>query len=117
MYAILASILLGLCHLFFPAPAASQKEAKKSQADGKKKKNGKSTDEKKALDEKATPKAQAEAIDKGKIYRQLVIDCCDVFIPGSSIGWIPVGPTVVGTAQFISTVLAGQVIWNRVQAQ
>lgn len=50
-----------------------------------------------------------------KIYSQLVIDSCDIFIPGAAVGWIPVGPLVVGVASTISTILAGAQIWQRVQ--
>ncbi|KAK4494712.1 hypothetical protein PRZ48_014068 [Zasmidium cellare] len=51
----------------------------------------------------------------GKVYQQLVIDGCDIFIPGAAVGWIPVGPLVVGIASTISTTVAGAQIWQRVQ--
>lgn len=52
---------------------------------------------------------------RAKIYNQLLIDTCDLFIPGAAVGWIPVGPILVGTASTISTTVAGKQIWNRVQ--
>ncbi|WPH03777.1 Hypothetical protein R9X50_00666000 [Acrodontium crateriforme] len=121
LYALIASIWLGLWRLFVAGPVVSLKEvkvdAKQTQNDEVIDEKKAALDEKKVLYEKAPPKAKVQTVDKAKIYRQLVIDCCDVCIPGSSIGLIPVSPTVVGSAQFISTILAGQVIWNRVQAQ
>ncbi|CAK3925622.1 hypothetical protein DOTSEDRAFT_177660 [Lecanosticta acicola] len=50
-----------------------------------------------------------------KLYSQLLIDTCDLFIPGAAVGWIPAGPIVVGTASTISTTVAGRQIWKRVQ--
>lgn len=61
-----------------------------------------------------TEKPQAQA---SRLYTQLVIDGCDLFIPGSAIGWLPVGALVVGTCSTVSTLLAGQQIWARVHAK
>lgn len=61
-----------------------------------------------------------EAVTDDIIYMalltRLVIDCCDLTIPGSTLGWIPVELSVVGAAQFTSSALAGMQIWQRVQA-
>ena len=122
LYAIAASIVIGLYQLFFSASAASTKTlAERDSSQQEETIELKPTDEKKPLHEMAalTTKQdeQNQAVETdSKIYRQLVIDCCDIFIPGASVGWIPVSNTVVGTAQFISTILAGQLIWKRVQA-
>ena len=74
-------------------------------------------------DEKAAEK-QSKAAKVGgdrsdgfsMLYVQLVIDCCDLLIPGSAVGWLPVGLLVVGTATSISSILAGQRIWMKVQS-
>lgn len=50
-----------------------------------------------------------------KIRTQLAIDFSDLIVPGAAVGWIPVGPIIVGVASTISTVITGRQIWNRVQ--
>jgi hypothetical protein len=52
---------------------------------------------------------------KKQLYTSLVIDCCDILIPGSAVGWIPVSSVTVGIASSISSVIVGQQIWQRVQ--
>ncbi|THW89380.1 hypothetical protein D6D15_05290 [Aureobasidium pullulans] len=47
----------------------------------------------------------------------LVLDCCDILIPGSAVGWIPVDSVTVGIASSISSIIAGQQIWARVQKE
>lgn len=71
---------------------------------------------------KAKPKASAlEKVSKparSKILMQLIIDCCDLLIPGAAVGWTSAplaAPLVVGVASTISTTVAGTQIWKRVQ--
>jgi hypothetical protein len=52
---------------------------------------------------------------KKTLYTSLVIDCCDILIPGSAVGWIPVSSVTVGIASSISSIIVGQQIWQRVQ--
>lgn len=47
--------------------------------------------------------------------RKLVIDCCDIFIPGSTTGWLAVSSGTVGFLGMTSSVLASLDIWARVQ--
>lgn len=49
-----------------------------------------------------------------RLYKQLVIDGCDLLVPGSAVGWIRADPVTVGVASCVSTVLAGHNIWVRV---
>lgn len=49
--------------------------------------------------------------------KRLVIDGCDLLIPGSMLGWIAVSPMVVGMSMVVSTLLAAQDIWERAQIQ
>lgn len=60
-------------------------------------------------------KTQIPRPDLTKIFSQLVIDSCDLFIPGAAVGWIPIGPLFIGTASTISTTVAAAQIWSRVQ--
>jgi hypothetical protein len=50
-------------------------------------------------------------------YKQLVIDGCDLFIPGAVVGWMPFSPLTVGVAMAISTLLQLGDMWPRIQAQ
>jgi hypothetical protein len=54
---------------------------------------------------------------KKQLYTSLIIDSCDILIPGSAVGWIPVSSVTVGIASSISSVIVGQQIWSRVQKQ
>lgn len=51
---------------------------------------------------------------RARTYTQLAIDHCDIFLPGSAVGWIPVGSVMVGTCQSISSLLAMGQVWERV---
>ena len=79
--------------------------------------------EKDASDEKS-PEKQAtlmpeKQVSKGKDYepivRRLVIDFCDLTIPGFQTGWAKTTPLIVGIGSATSAVLASIDIWNRVQ--
>jgi hypothetical protein len=54
---------------------------------------------------------------KKQLYTNLVVDCCDILIPGSAVNWIPVSSVTVGIASSISSIIIGQQIWSRVQKQ
>jgi hypothetical protein len=54
---------------------------------------------------------------KKQSYTNLVVDCCDILIPGSAVNWIPVSSVTVGIASSISSIIIGQGIWSRVQKQ
>lgn len=49
------------------------------------------------------------------LVKKLVIDCCDLFIPGFTTGWLVASSGTVGILGIISTVLASLDIWERVQ--
>ncbi|KAF7196688.1 hypothetical protein HII31_02058 [Pseudocercospora fuligena] len=109
-YALVLSIVLGLWQIMFhrfsgisvgPDTAAAAAE---STGDKERKESG----------EKLKQRVPRPMIDS-RVYTQLIIDCCDLFIPGSAIGWIPADLVFVGTVSTVSSLLAGQQIWNRVQ--
>ncbi|KAI4717876.1 hypothetical protein E4T48_05903 [Aureobasidium sp. EXF-10727] len=54
---------------------------------------------------------------KTALYTALICDICDITIPGSAVGWIPVSSVTVGVASSISSVLVGRDIWERVQKE
>ncbi|KAI0026169.1 peroxisomal biogenesis factor 11 [Xylariomycetidae sp. FL0641] len=45
--------------------------------------------------------------------RTVVANACDITIPGSFVGWIPVQPGTVGVAMLISTLITGKDCWDR----
>ena len=61
----------------------------------------------------------AEAKRKGLLHwdlmKKLAIDCCDIFIPGFTTGWLAVSSATVGMLGMVSTLLASIDIWERVQ--
>lgn len=50
------------------------------------------------------------------LYRQILIDGCDLFIPGAVTGWIPIETLSVGVFMSISSVLAMGGMWPKIQA-
>lgn len=105
LYAIVSSIFVSLHQLLFT-------RAIRERAHG--------TEPKAKDDEKtstATPVQNAENAASSKIYRQLVIDCADVIIPAVGVGWIPMDEMYVGVAGTISTLVAGQELWEGVQSK
>ena len=54
---------------------------------------------------------------KRKITKKLVIDGCDLFIPGSATGWMATSQSNVGMLSVASTLLAGSDIWARVNGE
>ena len=66
--------------------------------------------------EKEPIEQQAEPSLYSPIFRQLIIDGCDLVIAGSTVGWIEADAVQVGLAYVVSSSVAGQQIWNRVQS-
>lgn len=104
LYAIVSSILLSICQLWGGVPQQSRRKKTRSKKD---------SDEKK----QSLPVQNAVQAAYSKIYVQLVIDCADVLIPGAQLEWLPLDELFVGIAGTLSTVLAGQDVWDRVQTQ
>jgi hypothetical protein len=49
------------------------------------------------------------------LAKQILTDACDLLIPGSITGWARTSPAIVGLATMVSTLLASEEIWYRVQ--
>ncbi|KAI5194784.1 hypothetical protein E4T39_08516 [Aureobasidium subglaciale] len=52
-----------------------------------------------------------------QLSTSLLVDACDILIPGSAVGWISASSVTVGIASSISSVIIGKQIWNRVQKE
>ncbi|KAL4889483.1 peroxisomal biogenesis factor 11 [Aspergillus ambiguus] len=96
-YAICLSLARAICELAFLDSTAQKQHSGPEQKE--------KID---AVDPHPTPSATA-------ILKRMVVDGCDLTLPGSFIGWTPVGDLGVGIAMVISTVVASQDIWARAQ--
>jgi hypothetical protein len=55
------------------------------------------------------------AVDKPsrtKIWKDLLVDCCDLLIPAVTVGWVSMEVSLLGAVILISTVGAGLDIWQ-----
>lgn len=85
------------CLLFTSAkPAETTRPAK----DQKQKKNEKEDSEKKPYISAVAP-----------LVKQLVADSCDLLLPGSFLGWIPLSDLTIGVSTVVSTLITGQQVW------
>jgi hypothetical protein len=48
---------------------------------------------------------------KSALVKKIIIDTCDLTLPGSFIGWVPVTGLQIGVAMIVSTLLAGHGVW------
>ncbi|OAP60702.1 hypothetical protein AYL99_05704 [Fonsecaea erecta] len=58
----------------------------------------------------------AQSAKRRAVFRQLVIDSCDLLIPGTAVGWFRIDPVTVGVAGSVSALLGGSDVWYRVNA-
>ena len=79
---------------------------------------GAEEDDEKVL-EKATQdrisRMRERTVKKRNAAKQMVIDGCDLFIPGSITGWLVISSSNVGMLCVLSTVLAMSDIWDKIQ--
>lgn len=104
-FALVASVFLSLYDLAFLNSQRQERSVDRPEDQGKSNSNV-------TINKDDTQKKK----QKNRILTQLTIDAADLFIPGAAVGWIPVSALVVGSASLISTTLAGQQIWTKVQA-
>lgn len=117
-YALSVSVVLDLYEILFvysdrvvattSAPADQMKE-KKPNSEGTERGPG----------EIVSPEADSQPLQATKrriLYRQLVIDSCDVLIPGAAVGWLNLDPVTVGVVGTISALVSISDAWTRVNA-
>jgi hypothetical protein len=116
-YALVFSLLSSFLQLyllyFTPATPTSTTENEKVTRSGKALKSATKLDGEGA---KAAIK-DAETAKRQVLIKKIAIDACDLVVPGSGVGWIPASPGTVGMAMVISTLLASEDIWARVQRE
>lgn len=47
------------------------------------------------------------------LQRDVLANALDIVLPGVVVGWLHVGPGVVGLAMFTTTILTGMAVWER----
>lgn len=100
----LYAIVLSITRTSWSMLSAPNDETQKADAD---------TTEKKAKSETASSPAPAPS--KVHLLKRLVVDCCDLMLPASFLGWVPLGDFGVGVAMTASSVLAWQDLWAATQ--
>ncbi|OJJ43943.1 hypothetical protein ASPZODRAFT_135345 [Penicilliopsis zonata CBS 506.65] len=107
-YALSLSILGSVYELAFASGGPTQKPVSEKP---------KSASEKPGKKEKATKQAPAteQKVSKKNIIKQIVISGCDLMIPGSLLGWTPMGSETVGMAMVLSTMLQLPDLWAKAQ--
>ncbi|KAL4973628.1 peroxisomal biogenesis factor 11 [Aspergillus desertorum] len=96
-YALALSIIRCAWELFFPSAPAMPSKASSAPSSR----------------EKAGNRAQQlqSRTPKWPLVKRIIIDGCDLTLPGSFLGWTPVTPLQIGLGMVLSTVLAGHDVW------
>ncbi|KAL2832780.1 peroxisomal biogenesis factor 11 [Aspergillus pseudoustus] len=61
--------------------------------------------------EKGAKTPAATGPSKSALVKGIVINACDLTLPGSFVGWVPATGLQIGIAMVVSTLLAGHNIW------
>ncbi|KAA8642448.1 uncharacterized protein ATNIH1004_011392 [Aspergillus tanneri] len=69
--------------------------------------------QKKKKEDKSTSSAPGSSTTT--LLERIVIDSCDLALPGSFLGWTALGDLEVGMAMIVSTVVASRDIWSKSQ--
>jgi hypothetical protein len=101
-YALCVSITGAVWELLFGS--AAQSKTQKGHPD---------IDQKKEESEK--PSSSKPVPSTIPLLKRIVVDGCDLTLPGSFLGWIALGDLGVGMAMVVSTVVASRDIWARAQ--
>jgi hypothetical protein len=66
-------------------------------------------------DERGGSTKERKVGSSGPLVKRIVVDGCDLLIPGVFLGWIQASEVVVGMAMVVSTLVAGRDIWIKAQ--
>jgi len=123
VYALASSVLLDLYEIMIIYSAQSTAAPTTTLSASKREQQlGSSEPEKPAENDKDrinTPSPSALGTSQTKcqqLYRQLVIDSCDLLIPSVAVGWLVFDPVTVGVAGSISALVGGSDAWARVNS-
>lgn len=132
-YALFLSVVRGVWGLLVPVVSSSgsgsQSDTDKKEVSEKPKSKtvttGTENGNKKSSSQSKSPPPSSTTDKTGKtpsptpwpspLAKRLIVDGCDLFIPGSYLGWVPVGSLEVGVVTVVSTLIAMGDIWVDVQ--
>ena len=111
-YALMISILLTLHDIFFDAtPKPTQPSSATSSSD-------KSSVTLRTKQVTTPPSPETLSSTRREVRKRqvvdLVIDICDLSIPGTAVGWLSMDKITIGVAMAISSILVTQRIWYEV---
>jgi hypothetical protein len=106
-YALSLSLLGSIWAVFFSA--GSQSPASPSSS------NKETLSEKEKQQQQQPQQQQRSGKNLTPIVKRIVVDGCDLLLPGSFLGWIGASPMQVGVAMVVSTLVASQDIWIKAQ--
>ncbi|KAL4989622.1 peroxisomal biogenesis factor 11 [Aspergillus falconensis] len=92
-YALVLSIIRCTWEVVFPSAPATPSKASSSSS------------------EKSEAGSQQSSPPRWPLVKRIIIDGCDLTLPGSFLGWTPVTPLQIGLGMVVSTVLAGHDVW------
>lgn len=72
-----------------------------------------STSQSKKKGEKKTNTTDKSVSVTGILVKRVLVDGCDLLIPGEFLGWTRIGNEMVGMAMVLSTVVGGREIWMK----
>ncbi|KAL4757552.1 PEX11 domain protein [Aspergillus foveolatus] len=94
-YALMLSVIRCTWELFFPSALATPSKTSSS-----------GSEKSKAKGQQPQPSPP-----KWPLVKRILIDGCDLTLPGSFLGWTPVTSLQIGFGMVLSTVLAGHDVW------
>ncbi|KAL4932009.1 PEX11 domain protein [Aspergillus undulatus] len=101
-YALVLSIVRSAWEVLFPTVVAIPAKSSGSGSGSSKEKNAKT---------KTKPQQPTSTSPRWPFVKRIIIDACDLTLPGSFIGWVPATGLQIGLAMVLSTVLAGHNVW------
>lgn len=121
-YGILLSIMGGLWILLSPLLSGTVPETAetKNESNGETEKpqsKSSSSNETGKMETGTNTQSKTAAWSVSPQARRLVVDSCDLLIPGSFLGWIPVSSLAIGVTTVVSTLVAMVDIWANVQGR
>ncbi|EXJ86130.1 hypothetical protein A1O1_06500 [Capronia coronata CBS 617.96] len=111
-YALAVSVVLGIYDLSLLASSSVSTRERKDDSPTTRTPN----DEKKPTTQSTNPPSSEvqTSAKRRAVCKQIVIDGCDLLIPGAVVGWVPLDPVTVGMAGSISALLGASDVWARV---
>ena len=111
-YALSLSLLGAVCTLAVTAGSQASQRQQAGKAGTRQTESRQTESEKPSEDGRKRPPATEAVVSSTALKKSIVVDACDLFIPGSFLGWIPADDATAGMAIVVSTLVAMQDIWT-----